>query len=551
MPPFPIAISHYRSIVDPLVLPFGRKVTFLAGPNNVGKSNAIKALAIIANNSPSSIQPGDHLGAPGVQYTMSIPIEFIRNRFSGMANATSALSVKSDDLKLQYSCHAGGVDLAANSLANVAEYFSSWLRGGHFLNEMGQSGPGATNANLIVNRLNPLDTFSGSTHLPHLRFITTQGNEPPRYLGASVPGETISFGTVISRLAEMDRPVPSQRHLQGNLRKIEEFMEFCLESKSVKIEVSFDRTAVTVDVDGEQRSLGDLGTGLEQLMMIGLASMGFPGKLVLIDEPELHLHPRAQKRMMLYLANHVDAHFVIATHSAAVLDSVDADIVHISRVGTGSQSRTISSNSDRYRAVRDLGHSPSELVLSRFAIWIEGPSDRIYIKNWIQAIDPSLIEGVDYSFLFYGGSNLAQHSYEDADEPAFPDEVAMENDLLPALAFSREFAVVIDSDIHPAKPDLRATKKRVRDETVRMGGLCWITDGREIENYISLDTQRALADEFSYATIASDKSSQILNPRKASKVDFAKRAVELFEDEWPLDLREKVEELVRRIVNAR
>ena len=27
-------------------------------------------------------------------------------------------------------------------------------------------------------------------------------------------------------------------------------------------------------------------------------------------------------------------------------------------------------------------------------------------------IDPTLIEGVDYSFLFYGGSNLAQHSYE-------------------------------------------------------------------------------------------------------------------------------------------
>ena len=491
------------------------------------------------------------MGAPGVQYSISVPVGFIRERLGDLQYATRALSVKSDPLIVQYSYHSGGSDVTESALRNVAEYFASWLSGGHFLNEMGQSGSTNANANLILNRLRLLENFSGSTHLPHLRFITTHGNEPPRYLATSVPGHTIAFGTVISRLAEMDRPIPSQRHLQDQLRQIEDFMEFCLERTSIKIEVSFDRTAVTVDVDGEQRSLGDLGTGLEQLMMVGLASMGFPGKLVLIDEPELHLHPRAQKRMMLYLAKHVDAHFVIATHSSAVLDSVDADIVHISRDGSRSNSKTIASTADRYKAIRDLGHSPSELVLSRFAIWIEGPSDRIYLNFWIHRLDPNLIEGMDYSFLFYGGSNLAHHSYEDVDDDALSDDVAVDKDLLSALAFSREFAVVIDSDVHPKRPNLRTTKTRVREETAKMGGLCWITDGREIENYIPIAAQRTLATEFSYAAVASDKSSQILNPKKASKVDFARRAVELFADEWPLDLQERIGELVRRIVAAR
>lgn len=551
MIPFPVEIANYRSIQQALTIPFDKRITLLAGPNNVGKSNAIRALALVANKATKLVQPTDHSNATGIRFTVELSPRFMLERLSSMPTAGQVLSQKSGaPLSLQFSLHGGGIDATKESIGDTAQYFNPWFASGRYLNEMGQSSSVEANASAVIGRLQVLDQFTGSTYLPHLRFITTQGEEPPRYLRTDMPGSTIAFGTVISRLAEMDRPIPSQRHLQGQLKKIEEFMAFCLERDAVGIEISHDRSTVTVTVDGEQRSLGDLGTGLEQLLMIGLASMGFPGKLVLIDEPEIHLHPRAQKRMMHYLEHSVDAQFVIATHSSAILDAVDAEIIHIARDGDRSTARTIRSNSERYAAIRDLGHSPSELVLARYAIWVEGPSDRIYLNSWIHRVDPDLVEGVDYSFLFYGGSNLAQHSYEDAVE----DEVEPADEelaLVQALSFAREFAVVIDSDVHPGKPNLRANKVRVRGEVEENAGYCWITDGREIENYIPDAVQLELAKEFSYLTPATTKNSQILDPKKASKVTVAHRAVKVDDGTWPLDLKEKVAELVRRISGAK
>lgn len=546
MLPFPMKVRNYRSIEDEIVFPFSKRITYLAGPNNVGKSNAIRALALIANKANNHVAPTDHTGAPGVRITMDVPATYMIERLSALPTAVTILKSRAQsELPISFSLHNGGLELSQDTLPTAIEYFQSYLNNSNFLREMGQSSNTQSNAISVLQKLNLLENLKGSTHLPHLRFITQQGQEPPRYLATKMPGETIAFGSVISRLAEMDRPVPSQRHLSGQLRQIEDFMAFCLERGTVSIEVSHDRSTVTVSVDGEERSLGDLGTGLEQLLMVGLASMGFPGKLVLIDEPELHLHPRAQKRMMKYLSDNVDAQFVIATHSSAILDAVEADIIHISRSGARSKTHTIASAGDRYRAVRDLGHTPSELVLSRFVIWVEGPSDRIYLNYWINRTNSDLVEGIDYSILFYGGSILAQHSY--ADEDAEGEE----SRFVRALSVAREFAVLIDSDLHPGKPALRATKLRIKNEVESVGGFCWITDGREVENYLPIGTQKTLAEEFSYVTPSTDKSAQILNPDKASKVNVALRAVNIKDHEWTLDLQEKIEILIDRILSAK
>jgi energy-coupling factor transporter ATP-binding protein EcfA2 len=417
-------------------------------------------------------------------------------------------------------------------------YFSS----SDFLNDTGsRNSEYSTNVRSFMNNISPLNALGGTTYLPNIRFITEQGHEPKQFAKTSFPGHTVAFGKVIDTLARMDRPsFEDMEEEKRRLKQICDFLAFCLDCRSATIEVPADRKTILIGINGRIRPLASLGTGIEQLLMIGLASIGFPGKLVLIDEPELHLHPTAQRRIMKYLNESVDAQFVMATHSAPILDAIDADIIQLTDEEGTTASRTIASNRDRSQAVRDLGHSPSELVQTKFAIWVEGPSDRVYLNSWISKMDATLVEGIDYTILFYGGRILSQHSFEDG-----------ESDLVKAATLCRAFAVVIDSDRKPDKPRINATKNRVRTEIESEQGFCWITEGREIENYIPVDVVRKVAAELAGVTPQTDKLGQVLDATKVNKVEFARKAIAIPTDEWPLDLKKMVTELVGRIQSAR
>jgi hypothetical protein len=205
---------------------------------------------------------------------------------------------------------------------------------------------------------------------------------------------------------------------------------------------------------------------------------------------------------------------------------------------TESETNTIESDSERFKAVRDLGHSASELVQSRYVIWVEGPSDRVFLNFWIQSVAPELIEGADYTIVFYGGKILSHHSFEDAAD-----------DLVKALSLSRNFAVILDSDIAAPGAELRSTKLRVIAEANENGGLAWVTAGREIENYVPKNVQNELAAEQKGVTVRPNKFHKVLN-EKGSKIAFARAAVEKNWDHWPLDLTARINDLVAAIKDA-
>lgn len=106
---------------------------------------------------------------------------------------------------------------------------------------------------------------------------------------------------------------------------------------------------------------------------------------------------------------------------------------------------------------------------------MEGPSDRIYIKKWLEIFGGGeLKEGRDYQILYYGGRLLAHYSANDE-----------QKELLNVLMANHNAAIVMDSDKRSSRSHINNTKKRVREEFERFHALCWITQGKEIENYIS------------------------------------------------------------------
>jgi hypothetical protein len=238
---------------------------------------------------------------------------------------------------------------------------------------------------------------------------------------------------------------------------------------------------------------------------------------------------------------------LIATHSAHLLDSSIASVFHTTYTDEGTEVQYAGNPRQLSNVCYDLGYRPSDLLQTNCAVWVEGPSDRIYIRRWLTFVSPTLREGIDYTIMFYGGRLLNHLSPDDPDV----------EDFISLRRLNRHLAVVIDSD--KAKPQSKVgdTKRRVVD-SMKPPGLVWITRGRNIENYVPKDLLDHVVKKV-YAkplTPNNDQWSHALKPlqegvKPPDKVLVAREVVSRWKAGLDyLDLHKKIVELAELIEAA-
>lgn len=261
--------------------------------------------------------------------------------------------------------------------------------------------------------------------------------------------------------------------------------------------VDADWEIFLIENGGVRVPLSSCGSGLKTvlhvlacLFLVPHFEQKAPGEYVYgFEELENNLHPALQRRRFAFLREWARTHdcvMFITTHSSAVIDMFaakdDSTLTHVTRKDGVSYARTIKTYIDGRNLLDDLDVRASDLLQTNGLVWLEGPSDRIYFNKWIALISENQIqEGTAYQCVYYGGKLLAHLSAEN------PDAVAQE--FVAALRINRNAVILMDSDKRSAdgrtvEGRINATKRRVEDEFGRLGALAWITDGKEIENYI-------------------------------------------------------------------
>ena len=256
-----------------------------------------------------------------------------------------------------------------------------------------------------------------------------------------------------------------------------------------------DNGAWEIYLEDEQKGLIALshsGSGLKTILLVLISIFLVPFKedktldnyIFALEEPENNLHPAVQRRLFLYLKDIAlteKVHFFITSHSNIAIDifsnDANAQICHITHNGNDSISNPVKTYIDKSGILDDLDVRASDLLQSNGIIWVEGPSDRLYVNKWIEIwSNGKLREGAHYQCVFYGGRLLAHLSADTTDDE--------ERDLIKIFLTNRNAAILIDGDKRTKSGRINNTKKRIRDEIEKSGGFFWITKGREVENYI-------------------------------------------------------------------
>lgn len=556
---FSIRFKNYKCFSEETTINSIKKVNLLIGRNNCGKTSALELIrAALTRDLSNEKIKNTPLENCVIEYGTTITDELYSSAFpKGESPDNNLLYYPSGSLPERYSYYYQGKELL-----NAHCFFP-------FFN---------------TNRVD--DVFLELQKKKPLVFCTKTWDS----LRGSVVNGLLQDRWAVFRIAaerdikKEDRVEDKEPQIDSNGSGITQYIERCLnldkgnyklvreeilislneilrgESSYSDIDVLDDGKKLEIYLYEKERRipLSQMGSGLKTIIFVLLelymSEDNFGNRpLFLFEELENNLHPEIQRRLLDFIYKFVtasDGLAFITSHSHVAINCFynkdDAAIFHVYKTENGSSTiEAIQNSADKASILNDLGVLASDIFQSNGIIWVEGPSDRVYIKKWLAIKYPELKENEHFTFLYYGGKNLA-HFTADSKE---------ENELIDVLLTNRNGLIVMDHDEKTAEEKIRPTKQRVKEEFEAKGKFVWITQGKEIENYLkaddikkSLDLDESIqldqADSFdSFKDYISPYFDNFENQKVvfSQKMEFGKDSLDI------MDLTEKIDEIAARI----
>jgi putative ATP-dependent endonuclease of the OLD family len=417
-----LTVRNYKSIKGTVELRFPEGLPLvLVGPNNSGKSNLAHSLDLVLGESwPSNFDPEEHdfhcrdrnnvpleivVALDGVTYMdryghipekvlLRYPTDDNRPFRMGLDDGSESVYV-SNEVRDQCRCILVSAD---RKLANQLSYSSKYT----FLSKLMRQFHKALTADP-----------------DRMRQLSDQFEEIKTLFYGVGP-----FASFVSEL-------------QAQVAELSSNLEHALSVDFSAYDPSrpFHAMRVFPHQDGEVRTFEELGTGQEQILALSFAyayARAFHGQgeglLLVIEEPEAHLHPLAQRwvgRKIYHLAAE-GIQVVVTTHSPAFLDLESLEGIVLARKDSGATTviqltkeelaeycrKTGAAKADADSILPFYAAAATEEILSglfaRKIVLVEGPTEALAIPVYFDRLGMnSTKEGIAF-IPVHGVGNLAK-----------------------------------------------------------------------------------------------------------------------------------------------
>ncbi len=159
-----------------------------------------------------------------------------------------------------------------------------------------------------------------------------------------------------------------------------------------------------VDKNSNQHKIEEVGDGIKEAIIIAGISILQPDRILLIEEPELHLHPRALRELRELLKHEHKGQVIISTHNPVFINEIDDDtaIFKIIQKTDKSKAIKITDKEGLLEFRKEFALFNSDFLFEDVLVFVEGVTDVSAFTNWFELLYP-----VDMSikFVAVGGIN--------------------------------------------------------------------------------------------------------------------------------------------------
>ncbi len=352
-----ISISGYKSIARKQKVEI-RPLTILAGANSTGKSSVMQPLLLLKQTLEETFDPGAlKLSGPLVEFSSTkqllskkvdgkqlqtftielgagsagkVILTFNKQKGKGFKIKSMGYKDKLSEMTLRPGMSQAEIKKALGYLKEIAKGHTCEIERircflGFKFTKKGKGG------GMSGFSLGPYGAFQDHLrdliHLPGLRGI------PARMYPVTAVGEQYSgsFEKYIASIIVKWQTIKNNKKLAGvinDMRKLRLTNSIAAkEINDTHVEIQIDRLGRIKKKD--MINIADVGLGISQVLPIIVAlHLAKPGQLVFIEQPELHLHPRAVHILSEVLVNAANrgVRVVAETHSAMLLIGIQAAV---------------------------------------------------------------------------------------------------------------------------------------------------------------------------------------------------------------------------------
>lgn len=330
-----LTLERFRVFRKRVEIPIG-KLTILAGANSSGKSSAMLAALLLKQTLDAPFDPGPLLLSGG--HASIASFESLRSRHTAGPVVLGVETTRRQGIEVSFdrdphgeiavtSMRARGARGPATSVFPTKRWRGQRVARVRFM--LGAAGARQGGVVVPASAASAAEALEQILHVPGLR-SPPQRDYPVTAVGPTFEGRFDHYVASILIDWQRDRNLALD-HVATDLRALGLTWKVAARRKS-DTHVAIDVGRLPRPVRGGAKDvveIADVGVGVSQALPVLVAlHQARQGQLVYVEQPELHLHPRAQATMGRILVNAASrgVRVVVETHSSLLLLGIQSAI---------------------------------------------------------------------------------------------------------------------------------------------------------------------------------------------------------------------------------